>query len=194
MTETQAREQDVVDILTTDHREAISLIEEIRTTTEKERQRDLADVLIAEIVRHSVAEETVVYPAIRQHLENGEESVNHDIEEHKEIETTLKELEDVDPEQGSFITTVEKLQSILEHHVEDEETHQFPSMREQIPGDELVKLGKAVEAIKLVSPTRPHPSAPNAQLFHLTAGPGVGLVDRLKDKLSGRPTSPEDLS
>jgi hypothetical protein len=28
--------------------------------------------------------------------------------------------------------------------------------------------------------------APNAELFHKMVGPGVGLVDRLRDKLTGR--------
>jgi hypothetical protein len=45
-----------------------------------------------------------------------------------------------------------------------------------------------VETAKKLAPTRPHPSAPNAELFHKLVGPGVGLVDRLRDKLTGRAT------
>ena len=45
----------------------------------------------------------------------------------------------------------------------------------------------AVEAAKKAAPTRPHPSAPHSALFHKTVGPGIGMVDRLRDKLTGRP-------
>ena len=47
-------------------------------------------------------------------------------------------------------------------------------------------LGRKVEAAKQVAPTRPHPGSPNSELFHMTVGMGVGMVDRLRDALSGR--------
>ena len=53
-----------------------------------------------------------------------------------------------------------------------------------MPADQLEAMGTQVEALKKVAPTRPHPNAPNNALFHLTVGPGVGLVDRLRDALS----------
>ena len=62
-------------------------------------------------------------------------------------------------------------------------------LRARIPREELVKMAGQVEAAKQVAPTRPHPNAPNDKVFHLLVGPGVGLVDRLRDKLTGRQTS-----
>ena len=50
-------------------------------------------------------------------------------------------------------------------------------------------LGEKVERAKKLAPTRPHPSAPHSELFHKTVGPGVGMIDRLRDKLTGRQTS-----
>ena len=73
--------------------------------------------------------------------------------------------------------------------MEDEETEQFPQLRARIPVEKLVKLAGKVETAKKLAPTRPHPAAPNAALFHKVVGPGVGLVDRLRDKLSGRSTT-----
>ena len=56
-------------------------------------------------------------------------------------------------------------------------------------GRDVEKAGQKVQAAKKLAPTRPHPAAPNAELFHKVAGPGVGLVDRLRDRLTGRSTS-----
>ena len=44
--------QDVVDLLTTDHHEVLDRLEEIKTSTVPDRRRELADVMIGELVRH----------------------------------------------------------------------------------------------------------------------------------------------
>ncbi|MDP9417757.1 MAG: hemerythrin domain-containing protein [Actinomycetota bacterium] len=188
MTANTEPQQDVISILTTDHREFFDLIAQIGATPDPERQRDLTDTLIAEIVRHSVGEEMYVYPAMRDHLPNGKEAADHDTEEHKEIERTMKSLEGADAGDPEFLSLVTQLEDLLRHHVEDEEREQFPQLRAHLSPDDLVKLGGKLETAKKVAPTRPHPAAPNAALFHKLAGPGVGLVDRLRDKLTGRTT------
>ena len=178
--------RDVVDILTSDHAEITALLATIQTERDHQRRRDLADTLVAELVRHSVSEEMHVYPAMRKHLPDGDEAVTHDIEEHKEIEVLLKELERADASGSQFIDVVQRLVAVLDDHVADEEREQFPQLRARIPAAELVEIGAKVERAQRLAPTRPHPNAPNAKLFHVLAGPGVGLVDRLRDRLSGR--------
>jgi hemerythrin superfamily protein len=177
---------DVIDVLTADHREVELLGDQIVATVDPAERRDLADQLIAELVRHSVAEEMYVYPAMRDHLPNGEQAVEHDIEEHKELETLMKELERTDAESTEFDNIVGSLRQVLRDHVQDEETKQFPQLRAHLPAATLVELKEKVELAKKVAPTRPHPAAPNTELFHKLAGPGVGLVDRLRDRLTGR--------
>ncbi|WP_433305678.1 hemerythrin domain-containing protein [Actinoplanes sp. CA-030573] len=185
---TNETDRDVVDVLTADHREVTALIGEISTVRDPMVRRDLTDTAISELVRHAVAEEMYVYPAMRKHLPDGEKSVQHDIEEHKELERAMKELEDVDVNTPEFETALGRLTEILADHVQDEEADQFPELRQRIPREELVTMAGKVETAKKLAPTRPHPSAPNSELFHKLAGPGVGLVDRLKDMITGRVT------
>ncbi len=180
--------RDVVDILTADHREVTEMIAEIWTTADAKRRRDLADMIITELVRHSVAEEMHVYPAMREYLPDGDQAVEHDTEEHKEIEQTLKDLEGLEASDPRFDELIQSLEATLRDHISDEEDDQFPQLRAQLPAEKLVELGSKVEAAKKLAPTRPHPSAPNSAPFHKIVGPGVGLVDRLRDKLSGRST------
>ena len=184
MTET-AGNQDVVDILTTDHQEVLALVNQIATADATQR-RDMVDTVIAELVRHSVAEEMYVYPAMREHLSDGDEQVQHDIEEHQELMEVMKELEGLDAADLRFLESLGRLEQLLRDHISDEETEQFPRLRAQLPHDQLVGIGTKVEAAKKAAPTRPHPSAPHSELFHKTVGPGVGLVDRLRDTLTGR--------
>ncbi len=177
---------DVIDILTTDHHEVLDLIASIADAPDAERRRDIADTVIAEIVRHSVAEEMYVYPAMREHLTDGDTEVEHDTSEHKELEKTMKKLEGVDADDPQFLAVVDELREQLEHHAGDEEQNQFPQLREAIPAEKLQELGKRVELAKQIAPTRPHPASPNAALFHKAFGPGVGLVDKLRDAVTGR--------
>ena len=179
---------DVVDELTTDHREATALLDELLETNDSQTRRDMADTVITELVRHSVAEEMYVYPVMRDSVPGGAEEVEHDIEEHKELERTMKELEGCDAGDHRFEELVRQLRGQLHHHATDEENEQFPQLRALVPHEKLVKMREQVETAKKVAPTRPHPAAPNSEVFHKMVGPGVGLMDRVRDKLSGRPT------
>lgn len=181
------RTPDVVDVLSTDHAEMLRTARSILAAGSDAEKRELADLLIAELVRHSVAEELWVYPAMRKHLPDGDRAVDADVAEHKELEVLLKRLEGVGPDDGQFDVLVSRLEGVLSDHVRDEETDQFPRLRAAVPHEELVLMAERVEAVKKVAPTRAHPGAPNSALFHALAGPGVGLVDRLRDRLAGRP-------
>jgi hemerythrin superfamily protein len=179
-------DQDVVDVLIADHRDVTALIGEIWTVKDPMVRRDLTDTAISELVRHAVAEEMYVYPAMRKYLDDGDQAVEHDVSEHKELEQAMKTLESVDVSSAEFETNLRHLESVLADHVQDEESEQFPELRRKVPASELEQLAGKVETAKKLAPTRPHPGAPNSELFHKLVGPGVGLVDRLKDKLTGR--------
>lgn len=183
-----ASTQDVVDILTLDHREMEELLDQIQQTTAADLRRDLTDTLIAEVMRHAVAEEMYVYPAMEKHIPQGKEEADHDRDEHHEIVQVMKELEGTDADEPACMDGVRKLDKLLRHHAQDEEGDQFPKMRQYLSAEKLVELGEQVENAKKLAPTRPHPSAPHSELFHKTVGAGVGMVDRLRDKLSGRMT------
>jgi hypothetical protein len=190
MTETQVGKprEDVIDILTSDHKDMLELLGRVEGTADPAQRRDLADTVIAEVMRHAVAEEMHVYPKIKELVPNGAEEVEHDKQEHDEIVQVMKRMEDVDAADPSFMDLVRELEGQLRHHANDEETEQFPKLRAHIPAEDLIRLGEKVENAKKLAPTRPHPHAPHSELFHKTVGPGVGMVDRLLDKLKGRHT------
>jgi hemerythrin superfamily protein len=117
---------DVIDVLTSEHRDVTALIGEIWSVKDPMIRRDLTDTAISELVRHAVAEEMYVYPAMRKYLTNGEEAVKHDVEEHKELERTMKRLESADVSSAEFDSALRELEALLADHVHDEESEQFP--------------------------------------------------------------------
>src|SRR4051794_36622286 len=109
--------ENVIDLLTTDHREVTDLVDELLATDDVEKRREIADTVIGELVRHSVAEETVVYPMMAAHLPNGAEAVEHDTEEHKQLETLMKRMADAKVGEPGFVDLVKELKEVLADHV-----------------------------------------------------------------------------
>jgi hemerythrin-like domain-containing protein len=184
---TTAHQQDIIDDVITDHRE----VEEVFTEIEKgggDNKRDLVEHVIAELVRHSVAEEQYLYPVARRVLSDGDKIVDHELEEHAEAERLMKSLEETDAENPKFDDLTRKLIDAIRHHVEDEEKDLLPKLRDACDSAELRELGEKFENSKKMAPTRPHPAAPDRPPANKILGPGVGLIDRMRDALTGRNT------
>jgi hemerythrin superfamily protein len=185
-------QRDVIEILTADHREVEAMFTELETLietrsgTDDQLRKDLAEQVTIELVRHAVAEEVVVYPAVQDRV--SAEEAERAKREHAEAEETMKRLEGLDPNDDAFDDEIRKLVGEIRAHVAEEEGEMFPRMREVMTREELTELGVRVDAIKKLAPTRPHPSVPNEPGPRLAAGPVAGLFDRLRDLASGRGT------
>ena len=186
-------QRDVIEILEHDHREVEEMFAELEslrgaaTDEAKSRRKDVTDQVTIELVRHSVAEEVIVYPQVEKKI--SAEEVEHAREEHAEAEETLARLEKLDPDDPAFDDELATLMGEIRHHIEDEEGQMFAHMRQVIDVDELRKLGARVEAFKKVAPTRPHPNVPNEALPRMAAGPAASLFDRMRDLATGRGTA-----
>ena len=184
------QQRDVIEVLEHDHREVEQMFDELEslrgasTEDEQSRRKELAEQVTIELVRHSVAEEVLVYPQVEKKV--SAEQAEHAREEHAEAEETLQRLEKLDADDPAFDDELATLMKEIRHHIEDEEGQMFTQMRQAIEPDELRKLAGRVEAFKKVAPTRPHPNVPNEPLPRMAAGPAASLFDRMRDLATGR--------
>ncbi len=187
MTET---ERDVVDVLSADHREFDRIFGELEQLFGRggedvlKRKRELVDEVTIGLVKHSVAEETQVYPRVEKQVDK--EEAEHSKEEHAEAEETMKRLERMDPGDPGFDDAVAELIREIRHHVEHEESRMFTELRASFSHQELVDMAGQVEAVKKIAPTRAHPMTPNDAGVRLAVGPVASLLDHLRDAVSGR--------
>jgi hemerythrin superfamily protein len=183
---------DVIDELTTDHREVDRLFEEIESAAAGSIQRKrLVDQVTIELVRHSVAEEEYLYPAVRRHLPDGDATADKEIADHSRVERLLKDLEGREANASDFDVLVRKLKTEVTSHVLDEERNLFPQLRQACDKEALDKLGDKVRSAKKTAPTRPHPGAPDTAPVLKILAPGAGLVDRARDLVTGRGKQPK---
>ncbi len=186
------QQRDVIEVLEHDHREVEEMfaeLEALRGATGDDarvRRRDLMDDVTIELVRHSVAEETQVYPAVEEKV--SAEEAERAKQEHAEAEETLQRLDGMDPDDPSFDDELATLMREIREHVAEEEGEMFAHMRQVFSQEELVELGSKVESVKKFAPTRPHPSVPNEPGVRTALGPVAGLFDRMRDAVSGRGT------
>src|SRR3954454_8737244 len=184
------QQRDVIEILEQDHREVEEMFRELEslrgasTDEARSRRKELTEQVTIELVRHSVAEEVLVYPQVEEKV--SAEEAEHAREEHAEAEETLQRLEKLDADDPAFDDELDTLMKEIRHHIEDEEGEMFAHMRQSMDEDELRKLGGRVEAFKKVAPTRPHPNVPNEALPRTAAGPAASLFDRMRDLATGR--------
>jgi hemerythrin superfamily protein len=178
---------DVIQELTTDHREVDELFNEIEhQPVGDSRRKDLVDKVTIELVRHSVAEEEHLYPAVRRHVPGGDELADKEIQDHEAVERMLKDLERMPADDARFDDLVARLKLDVSEHVRDEERNLFPLLAQSCSPEDLDELGDRVRSAKKTAPTRPHPSAPDTPPANKLLAPGTGLVDRLRDALTGR--------
>src|SRR3954470_6489079 len=169
---------DVIELLEHDHREVEQMFAEFELATSKEDKEALRDKIIIELVRHSEAEEQAVYPIVRKVIDNGDQIVEHEIDEHSKAERIMKELDRMSADDPQFGVLMQQLMAAIKEHVAEEENDVFPQFRTTVDADELNKLGETVERLKKIVPTHPHPMAPDHPPFNALLGPGAGLVDR----------------
>lgn len=177
----------VIDELVTDHREVEEIFGKIEALPPGDKNRKVyVDQATMELVRHSVAEEAYLYPAVREHVAGGDALADKEIEDHSQAEQIMKDLESCQADDPQFDTLTGRLMSEIRAHVRDEEENLFPRLRASCPPEALDRLGDKVRQAKKTAPTRPHPSAPDKPPANKLLAPGAGLVDRLRDALSGR--------
>ncbi len=186
-TMTTQERTDLITVITNDHREVERVFTELESGSgTPQHRRELTDHVIAELVRHSVAEEQFMYPAARKHLSGGDKLADHEIEEHAEAEQVMKQLEDLEPTDPQFDQLLRQLIEDVRHHVQDEENDLLPKLQSACSDQELRDLGEKVLRAKKMAPTRPHPGAPDKPPANLILGPGAGLIDKIRDGLGGR--------
>ncbi len=187
MSTTQQSADDLIHAIVRDHRDLERVFSELeRHNHSLAYRKNLVDHMIADLVRHSVAEEQFVYPVARDRIENGDDLADHEIAEHAGAERLMKELEPLDSSDPQFEDILTRLIDDVRHHIEDEERDLLPALRAHCTDGELRDLGRKVIVAKDDAPTRPHPGMPDKPPANLILDAGASIIDKVRDALSDR--------
>ncbi|HEX5019529.1 MAG TPA: hemerythrin domain-containing protein [Candidatus Binatia bacterium] len=139
---------DALELLKEDHRKVKDLFEEAEGTEDEKEKRELFDEIQTELETHARIEETVFYPAMEKR-EELKDMVLESIEEHKQVKTLLREMDNLKADSEKFEPKLKVLMENVEHHAEEEEEGKmFPKVRQIFSQQELESLGQELEAAK----------------------------------------------
>src|SRR5579872_6295623 len=150
----------LVELLLQDHGEAkrmLAGLEELPTEDRAARFRQVVRALVA----HEVAEETVVFPALRDCAAGGGAIVHDRLEEQKAAERLLADLERTPVDDPTFESTFRKLRTAVLEHADAEERTVFWVLSSNLAPSELAELGSRYQQVKGRAPTHAHPMVPD---------------------------------
>jgi hypothetical protein len=174
------KQQDVVDLLMTQHNEIKSLFSRLGMA-QGTQKRELFEELVRLLAVHESAEEGVVHPAAKRSINNGEQVVNSRLHEEDEAKHALAELYDLGVDHPQFDAKLATFRDAVIAHATREENDEFRYLRENVPAQRLERMAGAVRAAESMAPTRPHPKSGESSAANLLAGPPVAVFDRLRD-------------
>lgn len=134
---------DVLDHLIEEHRKVERMLAQLKELGPGSERDALFDELTSSLSTHMAVEEQYVYPLMAEHL--GEDEADDATDEHELARAGLAEARKR-LEEGAFAAAVDILEAGIGHHVEEEETEQFPELRAKA-GAQLAELDpEALEA------------------------------------------------
>src|SRR5206468_12016721 len=139
-----------------------------------ENRKDLSDHLIAELVRHAVAEEPFL---------DGEGELT-------EADGLMRQLEGAGPQEPRFERLLGGLIRAVRRHVRDEGPAAVRRVRLECSPERRADLGREVLDIRDAAATRPHPDLADRVPQAEQLWPGPGFVDRARDALRKAAGSP----
>ncbi|MEU4401163.1 hemerythrin domain-containing protein [Micromonospora orduensis] len=171
----------IADIVDREHQQLLALLDQL-TGPDITPQEGLA-VLTAALSRHLSAEEQYLLPAARAALPNADERVDAEINADAALLGVLKGLSD---------ETLTEVAARVRRHVEGVGAL-VAELREVATAEELIRLGNRLEIAEEAAPTRPHPGTPATPPWNRIVEPAVGVVDKVRDAVTRRPTYLADL-
>ncbi|WP_406080492.1 hemerythrin domain-containing protein [Micromonospora sp. NBC_00858] len=171
----------IADIVDREHQQLLALLAQLNGPDATPQEG--LPVLTAALSRHLSAEEQYLLPAVRSALPDVAERVDAEINADAALLATLKGLTD---------ETLTEVAARVRRHVEGVGSL-VAELRAVATEEELIRLGNRLEIAEEAAPTRPHPGTPATPPWNRIVEPAVGVVDKVLDAVTRRPTYLADL-
>lgn len=165
-----------------DHVELDGLLAQLRSTSGQE-QNEVLTRTARLVFAHAFAEESVLWPAVRRALPNGEALTLEIEQEHQAINELFTRLEVLPPEHPDRPALLDRLVDLLQNDVRGEEDELLPRLQATVDVPTLRRLGRTWEVVRRTAPTRPHPRVARRPPGNVLAALPLTVLDRSRDTL-----------
>jgi hemerythrin superfamily protein len=165
-----------------DHQELDVLLARMRASAGTAQDRAIARVCRL-VFTHAFAEESVLWPALRRELPDGEELTVQVEREHQEITEVVAALERSERDSAERDELIDRAVALLNEDVRDEEDELFPRLQAALSPEALRRLGRQWVLVKSIAPTRSHPVVARRPPGNVVAALPLSAIDRTRDLL-----------
>jgi hemerythrin superfamily protein len=127
-TKKRAAETDAFELLRTDHRKVEKLFDQFEDTDrdDPEACRQIVEQACTELKIHTTIEEELVYPALREALDEEDAALLDEAAvEHDTAKTLIERIERLEPGDPQYAAAFTVLSEYVKHHVKEEEGEIF---------------------------------------------------------------------
>jgi hemerythrin superfamily protein len=135
---------DVVELLSSQHKEVDQLIEKLEKG--EGNRRDVFLMLANNLAAHATVEEKIFYPAVM--AKETSELLHESVEEHLAIKRLIADMLEMKLSDDEFMAKLSVLKEQVTHHAHKEEENElFPKVKKLFSADERAALGGEVLAM-----------------------------------------------
>ena len=168
-----------------DHARLDRLMARARTTVQEGGiAHQVALRAVARLVfTHAFAEESVLFPAARRVLPEGDPLTLRIETDHQEVDELVAQLDRSSWSDPGHRELMERTFAVLDHDVRTEEDELLPRMQQLLGRRRLRLIGWQWELVRRISPTRPHPVVSRRPPGQVLSALPLTVLDRTRDLL-----------
>jgi hypothetical protein len=129
------------------HKEAATLLKRAERTHDPAKRQDLWNTVRRELLSHERAESNILYTELAMHAATQDIAERHS-DEAQTLEATIAEIDVVGYDSPHWTPLVQRLITLVEHHVDEEENEFFPRAQDAIGKDAAHALEGPLVAAK----------------------------------------------
>ena len=141
---------DAVALLTKDHRAVRELFATYQGLADSQasaaQKLAIAQEICEALTLHTIVEEEIFYPALREAEEDTEDELNEAQVEHSIVKELVEQIKAMQPEEELYDAKIKVLGEYVNHHVTQEEVEMFP--KAEASGIDLEQLGQEMKERK----------------------------------------------
>ncbi len=178
--------QTILDVLDSNFHGIAALTGKLAGTDDSFDVRVETAELVREIVQHHVAAEQLLHPLISRSLPDGERIAHQQFAEHRELESELRRLEDLEPATPQFRQVLSDVRQKWLANASYLDTEIFPTLRSTADEATLLDLGDRALGAQQSGPTRPRSLATENPSANTALSIAQGFVDKTIDAFGHR--------
>ena len=128
--------RDAIELLIEDHKRVAKLFDDFESVDRDDANavQELVEIACMELQIHSILEEEIFYPAVREELDDDDRErqdlLNEAEVEHETVDDMVAKLQELEPDDAMYAAYFKVLAEYVKRHVNEEETALFPFVQE----------------------------------------------------------------